>query len=155
MDQSWRLIAHRTNDVVHLLSAGAWLGALIPFLIVLKMVGAAEFHPHGQLALRRFSSAGHVAVALVLATGVINAGLTLGRWPTEWSSPYQLLLGLKIAAVCMMAGFAIINRYIFVPAIADRPDAAILAIRVGSLVEILLGFAAVGLVAVFGMLDPV
>jgi putative copper resistance protein D len=155
MDQGWRLIVHRGNDIVHLLSGGAWLGALIPFLIVLKRLGATELHGAAQLALRRFSTAGHVAVALVLATGLANTGLTLGRWPADWSSSYQMLLGLKIAAVCMMVTLAIVNRYGFVPAIAHRPHAAIRAIRLASMAEILVGAAVIGLVAVFGMLDPV
>jgi putative copper resistance protein D len=155
MDQGWRLVAHRANDIAHLLSGGAWLGALIPFVIVLKMLGVAEFHAPAQLALRRFSAAGHIAVALVFATGLVNIGLTLNRWPTDWSSPYQLLLSFKIVAVCAMTGLAIVNRYVFVPTIADRSEAAIRSIRLASVMEILLGIAAVGLVAVFGTLDPI
>lgn len=155
MDQGWRLIAHRSNDIIHLLSGGAWLGALVPFLIVLKMLGEGEFHKAAQTALRRFSTAGHVAVALVLATGIVNTGLTLGRWPTDWSSPYQLMLSLKIVVVCTMTGLAVINRYVFVPAMGDRSDAAIRSIRVASAMEILLGVLAVALVASFGMMDPV
>ena len=155
MDQGFRLAVHRGNDIVHLLSGGAWIGALIPFVIVLKMLGAADFHGQAQLALRRFSTAGHVAVALVLATGLVNTGLVLGRWPTDWSSPYQMLLSVKIGTICLMTTLAVVNRYLFVPAIGHHPDAAIRSIRIASMAEILLGLAAVGLVAVFGMLDPV
>lgn len=155
MNQGWRLVIHRSNDTVHLLSGGAWLGALVPFVIVLKMLDEAQFHVDAQRSLRRFSTAGHIAVALVLATGIVNIGLTLGRWPTDWSSPYQRLLSLKIAAVCAMTGLAIVNRYIFVPAIGDGSHAAIRAIRIASVLEIMLGVAAIGLVAIFGMWDPV
>lgn len=155
MDQGVRLFAHRLNDSVHLLSGGAWLGALAPFVIVLNMLDIAEYHSDAQVALRRFSRVGHGAVALVLATGLVNVGLTLGRWPTDWSSPYQRMLGLKIAAVCTMTGLAIVNRYIFVPAAAEHSVAAIRAMRIASVFEIILGLAAVALVAMFGMLDPV
>lgn len=155
MDQGWRLIAHRGNDIVHLLSGGAWLGALIPFLIVLKRLGKAQFHRQAQVALRRFSTAGHVAVALVLVTGIVNAGLVLGRWPTDWSSSYQLLVCLKILVVCTMVGLAVVNRYVFVPAIGHHRNGALRSIRLASMAEILLGLGAIGLVAVFGMLDPV
>jgi putative copper resistance protein D len=154
MDSGWRLIGHRANDIVHMLSGGAWLGALIPFLTVLRLAGDPRMHVPAQVALRRFSRAGHVAVALVLVTGLINTGLILGRWPTDWSSPYQMLLSLKIATVCAMAGLAIINRYVFVPAIGDQSSAAVKAIRIASLGEIILAFAAIGLVAVFGVVDP-
>lgn len=154
MGEGWQRLAQRSNDVVHLLSGGAWLGALVPFLILLKMLGVSDLHGPAQQALRRFSTAGHVAVALVLATGVVNTGLVLGHWPMDWSAPYQRMLSLKIASVIAMVGLAIANRYVFVPAIARSPDAAIRAITVASIVEILLGLMAVGLVAVFGTLDP-
>jgi len=154
MGEGWQRIAQRSNDIVHLLSGGAWLGALLPFLVVMKMLDVAELHGPAQLALRRFSTAGHGAVVLVVATGVVNSWMVLGRWPTDWSAPYQLMLSLKIAAVMVMTGLAVVNRYVFVPIIARNPATAIRAIRLASVVEILLGLAAVGLVAVFGTLDP-
>lgn len=154
MEDGLLRIAHRLNDIVHLLAGGAWLGALIPFVVVLRMLAVPEYHTAAQVALRRFSNVGHGAVFLVLATGIVNSIMTLGRWPTDWSSPYLLMLTMKIAAVGMMTCLAIVNRYVFVPAIAENPDAALLSIRRASLVEILLGVAAIGLVAVFGTLDP-
>jgi putative copper resistance protein D len=82
MQDGWPGVAHRVNDAVHVLSSGAWLGALVPLLIILWRVDIRE----ADLALRRFSTAGHVIVALVIASGVIdtlsgNAGVQdcLGR----------------------------------------------------------------------------
>ncbi len=147
-------VIHRANDIVHLLSAGAWLGALIPFVVVLRMLAVPGLHEAAGVALRRFSLAGHGAVFLVLATGMVNSWLILGRLPTDWSSPYQLLLSLKIIVVCAMTGLAVVNRYVFVPDIGDHPEATVQAIRLASVIEILLGMAAIGLVAVFGTLDP-
>ncbi len=154
MEDGLLRIAHRINDVVHLLAGGAWVGALIPFVVVLRMLAVPEYHAAAQVALRRFSNFGHGAVFTVLATGVVNSIMTLGRWPTDWSSPYQLMLTMKIGAVGMMTCLAIVNRYIFVPAIAENPEAALRSIRRASVVEILLGIAAIGLVAVFGTFDP-
>ncbi|MET1028898.1 MAG: CopD family protein [Dongiaceae bacterium] len=106
------------------------------------------------VALRRFSTAGHIAVMLVIASGVINTILILGRWPIDWSSPYQALIACKIAVVVVMVGLAIVNRYGLVPGLSrQRPD-ALRAIQLGTIAEITLGLCAVGLVSVFGMLEP-
>jgi putative copper resistance protein D len=147
-------LLHRLNHAVHLLTGGFWLGALVPFVLCLPMLRDPALRCDVVQALRRFSTAGHVAVAAVLASGVGNVVLVLGRWPTDWSSPYQALLAAKIAAVLAMAGLAVANRYVFVPRIGRSNGAAVLAIRNGAVAEILLGVAVLALVAVFGLLDP-
>ena len=144
---------HRANDVLHVLAAGAWLGALAPVLVILQDLDAPERRRDAMLALRRFSRAGHGAVALVLLSGTANAVLTLGRWPMDLRSPYDVLLDLKIICVAAMVGLAVLNRYVFVPRLS-RDRAANQALRRGTLAEFPLGFAAIALVAVFGLLDP-
>ena len=44
MQDGWLGAAHRLNDAVHVLSAGAWLGALVPLLLILKRLGASGEH---------------------------------------------------------------------------------------------------------------
>jgi putative copper resistance protein D len=106
------------------------------------------------IAVARFSSAGHLAVALVILSGVINTLLVLGRWPTNWSSPYQAMLGVKIALVATMIALAIVNRHRFLSRMAaHRPD-VVRAVRRGTIAELVLGLCAIGLVSVFGMLEP-
>ena len=144
---------HRANEVVHVLAAGAWLGALGPVLVVLERLRSAETRRDATLALRRFSRAGHVAVALVLLSGALNVALTIGRWPSDLASPYVVLLDLKIACVAGMVGLALLNRYVFVPRLG-RDATAVQALRRGTLAELPLGFAAIALVAMFGLLDP-
>jgi putative copper resistance protein D len=100
---------------VHLLSGGFWIGCLVPLLICLPQLRNPAQRPDAALALRRFSSLGHVAVALILATGLINTGLILRKLPVDFSSPYETLLAAKIGLVGMMVAIAIINRYIVVP----------------------------------------
>ncbi len=154
MQEGWIGVLHPINDAIHILSAGAWLGALVPLLIILRRLDVPEYRQEAGTALRRFSTAGHVVVALIVASGVINTMLVLGRWPTDWSSPYQALLALKIALVVCMVGIAAFNRYVLVPYIALRGPCAYRMFRRTSAVEVLLGLAVVALVAVFGMLDP-
>lgn len=147
-------IAHRLNDAVHVLAGGAWLGALVPLMALLRALDDRSTGHDAGLALRRFSSAGHGAVALVIATGVLNTALVLGRWPLDRSSPYQAMLAGKIALVVVMTSLAIVNRYVLVPRMARARGSAILALRQATLAEIILGALVVGLVSLFGLLEP-
>ncbi|UDL89209.1 copper homeostasis membrane protein CopD [Mesorhizobium sp. PAMC28654] len=154
MQAGWTGIAHRLNDACHILAGGAWLGALVPLLMVHRAFDRPESRRQAGTALRKFSFAGHFAVAVVLLSGVANTMLVLGRWPTQWSSPYQAMLAAKIAVVAVMTGLAIVNRYHFVPRLAGLPDDSMRAIRLVTIAEIVLGVVVVGLVSVFGMLEP-
>lgn len=153
MQDGWQGIVHPLNDILHLLSAGAWFGALLPLVLVLARFGHAPLQAEAALALRRFSTAGHWAVALAILTGIGNSLFIVG-WPLGWSSPYRALLTAKIGIVSVMTAMAILNRYWFVPRIRGNRASAIAVIRIGTLIEIGLGFTAILLVAVFGMLDP-
>ena len=154
MQAGWIGLAHRINDVFHVVCSGAWLGALVPLLAILRRSDDPEDRGEVGIAVRRFSTAGHAIVALVIASGVLNTILVLGRWPTDWSSPYQAMLASKIALVAVMVGLAIVNRYALVPRIAAAQSSAVQAMRFGTVAEIALGLCVVGLVAVFGTLDP-
>jgi copper resistance protein D len=154
MHQGWLGLLHRLNDVVHLLAAGAWLGALAALLPILVLLDGDDHLADAQAALRRFSNAGHAAVGLVIVSGIINTFLVLERLPADWSSPYQLMLAAKIAVVLAMVGLAVGNRYVLVPRIGKSPERAISAIKFGTMAEIALGLVAVVLVAVFGLLEP-
>ena len=154
MQQGWIGIAHRINDAVHVLSGGGWLGALVPLVAILGRLGSAEAGSEAGIALRRFSTAGHDVVALVVASGVVNTILVLGSWPTDGSSPYQAMLAAKIALVAMMVGLATVNRYTLAPGIASLRSNAVRAMRRATFAEIALRLGVVALVAVFGMLDP-
>lgn len=155
MHEGWRGLAERCSVAGHGLAAGAWVGALVPLVPILATLDAAgEQRREASDALRRFSSAGHGVVALVIATGALNTAAILGRWPIEWRSPYQALLSAKIALVLVMVGLAVANRYVLVPRMRrSRPWAA--AVRCAVLIEIGLGAASIACVSVFGLFDPV
>jgi len=155
MLDGWLRQAHRANDVLHVLTGGGWLGALVPLIPILRLLSRPECRAEAQLALRRFSTAGHWAVALVILSGIVNTMLILKRLPTDWSSPYQTLLAIKIALVAGMSLLAIVNRYVFVPWISRNPNRALQALRLGSIAEIVIGIVVIGLVAVFGTMEPV
>jgi putative copper resistance protein D len=154
MDEGARGVLHILNDALHVLAGGAWLGSLLALPGCLARLRDPAFCTEAKTALRRFSSAGHLAVALVIATGIVNTVLVLQRWPTAFSSTYQMLLAIKIALVAGMTGLALINRYIFVPRMLTQRDCAIIQIRNGTYAELALGAGVLALVAFLGILDP-
>jgi putative copper resistance protein D len=154
MDEGTRGVLHTLNDALHVLAGGAWLGSLLALPGCLARLREPSFCTEAKTALRRFSSAGHVAVALVIATGIVNTVLVLQRWPTDFTSTYQMLLVTKIVLVAGMTGLALMNRYIFVPRMLTQPDRAIIQIRNGTYAELALGAGVLALVAFLGILDP-
>lgn len=154
MHEGWLGIAHRFNHAIHILAAGAWMGALVPLLPLLRALNDPVTRHDSGLALRRFSVAGHGAVALAVASGVTNVWLVLGRWPTGWASPYQALLLTKVALVAGMVALALANRYRTVPEMKVDPTQATRVLHRRTVAALCLGAAVVGCVSVFGLLEP-
>lgn len=153
MDAGGREAIHVANHVVHLLSGGFWLGSLAILPACLARLRDPAQGAEAKLALQRFSSCGHAAVALVILTGIVNAALILGGWPAV-RTPYQWLLLVKVVLVATMAGVAVLNRYRFVPQMRSGLDEAIRNICRGTYAELALGAAVLALVAVLGMIEP-
>jgi putative copper resistance protein D len=154
MDEGWLEALHRINDVLHLLSGGAWLGALLPVLMLIPLFDDERYGPQARIALMRFSTAGHGAVALVIATGVVNMLLIVGGLPLDWSFNYQILLSAKTVLVVVMVLLAVVNRYLFVPRISHYRHGPDRTLVPATIAEITIGAAVVALVAWFGTLEP-
>jgi len=147
-------LAERANQALHLLAGGFWLGALPPLLFCLARYRDGGRERDAATALRRFSGLGHVAVAVVLATGLVNTYMILGRWPTDFSSPYQACLAAKIALVALMALLALYNRYRLVPRLATALEPNLALLTRTTLAELALGGAVLGLVSAFATFAP-
>ena len=145
---------HAGVDIVHVLSAGAWLGGLVGFVFVMREAHDVARRPHAVVALCRFSLLGHVAVALAILSGVANSLLILGHLPTNLQSPYQTRLLIKIGLVVILTLAAIVNRYVFVPLLRSKRSLAETALLAGAAFELLLGGIVIALVAAFGTMDP-
>lgn len=139
---------------IHVLSASAWVGALIPFVMAVRMAGHPVLRKGAIAVMVRFSRFGHIAVGLVLTTGVANVLLIPGRLSWNVSSPYQRELLAKIAAIAAMTIIAVANRYLIVPLGRNRPAASATLLYVGAFLEISLGLFAFALVASFGLENP-
>lgn len=148
-------LLHQLNDSLHVLAVGAWVGALAPVLLLLCMRGEDNDTSANTQALMRFSTLGHAAVLMTLITGMLNSRWVIGQVWLDMSVPYQRLLFLKIVVVAVMIALACINRYMFVPHMMRDRERALRLLRLGTAAEIGLSLLAIGLVATFGIMEPV
>ncbi len=147
-------VAHALNDYLHGLSAAFWLGSLPVFLLWLAAWRLPGRRAEATRALLRFSTWGHVAVALLLLTGIGNALLILGAASVDPGSDYQRLLAVKIALALVMTGLAVVNRYRWIPRIGTRRADALHAIHRNTIGELLLGAAVLTAVGFLGLMSP-
>lgn len=145
-------LLHQLNDLVHLLSCGAWLGAL-PLVWQLIWQPAPALQPAVRQIMGRFSTSGHVVVLVVIASGLFNFYLTNGSLLPDSPSFYVILLGLKLLLVGGMVLLALYNRYHLVPRMAKDPQ-AIFCFRRAVQMQIALCLLALALLACLGTLDP-
>lgn len=146
--------AHRINHALHLLAAGYWFGCLLPLLLCLRYLYQPLWRYDAIHALIRFSRWGHLAVALVILTGIVNGLLITGQWPLNPDSTYQRLLLFKAAAVAVMVAIAAGNRYALVPLMKRDPALALRGLVWGCWAEVALGAVALMLVSVFATYSP-
>ena len=146
-------VLHRMNHAVHLLTAGAWVGGLFPFVMCVNRSRGHHLRSEAVTAMMRFSFYGHFVVATLVLTGAANIALTSERLPIPPDSPYRALLDAKIVIVAVMIVLAIVNRYALVPRLKTSVN-ALGEMRVLSLINVALGTVVVALVSVFALLDP-
>ncbi|CAI1685695.1 copper homeostasis membrane protein CopD [Serratia proteamaculans] len=148
-------VLHRVNHALHLLAAGYWFGSLLPLLVCLRYLAQPQSRSDAVTTLIRFSRWGHLAVALVVLTGVINSLIILGSWPLDVDSPYQRLLLFKTALVALMVMVALANRYAIVPAMSSMPQLAQRGLVLACWIEVGLGAGVLLLVSLFATYAPV
>lgn len=150
---------HAASDVVHLVAAAAWVGGLIPLLLLIaphvEMPPATRFH-----LIRRFSSLAVLAVIGLAASGVINTWFMLNGVRDLVVTAYGQLVLAKIVLFLAMLAFAAANRLWLTPRLAGRhgeapPDNTALRLLCRfTTIEITLGVAVICVVALVGELPP-
>ncbi|HEX6829411.1 MAG TPA: CopD family protein, partial [Burkholderiales bacterium] len=159
-DQSLRTF-NVAADGLHLLAGGVWLGALVPLACV---VGRARVSAASATAVwnvaRRFSVLGMASVGSILATGVINAWLLVGRLSALVGTGYGRLLLLKLALFATMVAIAAVNRFRLTPRLVPGTappgsvrDAAA-RLRRNTVAELVLGTLIVLIVGALGIMVP-
>jgi copper resistance protein D len=104
------------NDVGHLVVAAIWPGGLVPLLLFIcearRLTDPGNFVAH---VVQRFSAMSLAAVALLGATGLINAYFLVGSFEALFDSNYGKLLLLKVLLFALMIGFGARNLLVVKP----------------------------------------
>jgi len=155
---------HLGFDLLHLLAAAVWLGALVP-LTVLVLLPLRSQPDEATVALRgleQFSSIGPLVIALLVFSGIGNSWFLIGpsHWRALYSTAYGITLLSKIGLFGAMLMLAIRNRCWTTPALrsdltARRDVRTVLAdLRTSVLTETALGMLVVLAVSLLGALEP-
>jgi putative copper resistance protein D len=152
---------HVAADALHLLAAGAWLGALVPLVGLLRAIDSKPSHAGLGLASRvvaRFSVLGVLCVGVLALTGIVNACYAIHRVSDLSSSRYGQELVVKLGLVAIVVILAALNRNRHSPRLSSSdPRLAHRALRslaLNAFVEIVLGFAIVAIVGNLGVTMP-
>ncbi len=162
MDDGRTGVVHLVADIVHLLAAGMWFGALASLLWLLFRAGGKG--PDNKLAHRAlagFASLGSASVALVLISGLINAWLLVGprNILSLGASLYGQLLLFKLVLFAAMIALAAINRFRLTPSLGAAVtqgdvESVTCRLRLSLAMETFAAIAILGLVAWLGTLEP-
>ena len=153
---------HLPADILHLLAAGAWLGALLPLVLLLAQTrgdGSPEAVTVARTATLRFSKLGIASVGTLLATGIVNTWFLSGSVPALLGTLYGQLLLVKVALFAAMIAVAGVNQLGLVPRLADASNAALRlrAVRLlgrNASIEASLGVFVLAVVGIIGVLPP-
>ncbi len=153
-------LIHATGDVVHLLAAAIWIGALSGLLLLLRANRTAGEQDITS-ALIGFSAIGPATVALLLLSGIVNSWFLIGpqNAVTILHTIYGTILVAKLILFAGMLALATLNRFRLTPrlALAGHPCATMDAMRSLNLsiaTEAILAFLVLAAVAVMGTLPP-
>jgi len=139
----------------HVLAAGAWLGGLLPLGLLLSNARAARDLDGVRTLLERFSRLGTLAVTLILASGLLSAGLRTQGFANLFQTTYGNVLLCKIALFAVLLALAATNRFVFLARLRRPGEATSLrALSRSVLLEQFIGVSIVGLAAVLSSLAP-
>jgi len=152
---------HLVADIVHMIAAALWLGALAALTALLVRRTASD-DPAIHRALHGFAGLGTLAVVLLALTGLVNSGFLIGpaRVGLLASSLYGQLLIAKLVLFALMLAMAAQNRFRLTPVLGSVLDGgedsgpALRRLRRSVVAETLVGAALLAVVAVMGTLAP-
>jgi putative copper resistance protein D len=155
---------HLTGDILHLLAAALWIGAiagLLAMAVKARRASGAEQLDHVWRALAGFATVGTIAVSVIVVTGLINMSAIVGASgiPSLPATLYGRLLILKLVLFVAMLALAAMNRFRHVPRLEEMmrgrgAASALLRLRRSLVAEAACGVAILILVAWLGALDP-
>jgi putative copper resistance protein D len=153
-------VIHPAADVLHLIAAAAWVGALLPLIVLFAAAGADD----GSLAMARtattrFSILGIVSVGTLLVTGIVNTYYLAGSVAALLHTDYGRLLLIKIALFLAMVAIATVNRFRLTPQLLQQTSIAasrdaLRQLRRNAAIETLAGVLVIAIVAALGTMPP-
>ena len=153
-------IIHPAADVLHLIAAAAWVGALLPLIVLLAAAGAdGTSLSMARTATTRFSIVGIVSVGTLLVTGIVNTYYLTGSVPALLHTDYGRLLLIKIALFLAMVAIATVNRFRLTPQLLQQnnitaSDDGLRQLRRNAAIEVSAGAAVIAIVAALGTMPP-
>ena len=144
------------TDMVHLVAAGAWVGALPGLALVLTAASrdGAKSLAYAARATRRFSALGAVSVGALVVSGVGNAIYPVGGWSALIDTRYGMLLVAKLAFVAAMLTLAAVNLGRLAPRIVRSDAVAARVLARNAMLETAGGVAVIAIVGVLGITVP-
>lgn len=150
---------HLAADIAHLLSAGAWLGALAGLLLLIVRPPESGHLAVAHSALAGFATAGTVVVGALVVSGVANGWFIIGTDILALgTSTYGRLLLVKLGLFAVMLALAGTHRFRMTPALGraldSNPATARRWLRTSLAIEAGIGVGILGIVAWLGLLQP-
>jgi putative copper resistance protein D len=162
--EGWLGTAHLVADILHVLAASIWIGALVALLYLLRRaaLGGGEDAVVAARGLSSFSGVGPLVVAVLIVTGIVNAwALTAPHSIGEaLATDYARLLLVKLGLFALMLALAAQNRVVLTARLNTgmsaqaATKAAITALQRNIVVETGLAALVLVAVAVLGVMEP-
>jgi putative copper resistance protein D len=153
-------VIHPAADVLHLIAAAAWVGALLPLIVLFATAGTDDASlKMARTATTRFSILGIVSVGTLTATGIVNTYYLAGSVPALLHTDYGRLLLIKIALFLAMVAIATVNRFRLTPRLLQETSiaasrGALRKLRRNAAIEVLAGATVIAIVAALGTMPP-
>jgi len=139
------------SESLHLLAAGAWLGALLPLLITLRLLPASD----AARICERFTPIGLAAVLVLGGTGIVQGLQLIGSIPALFGTGYGRIALLKAAFFLLALAFAARNRLSLTDRLAGAaPDRAKRQLRRSITAETAIGLLIVLAAGLLASLPP-
>ncbi len=102
-------------DWLHIVGATAWVGGLISLAVLLPVIyrtvrsGTESDSAAIPRLIRRFGRFALAASAIVVLSGVVQAGIEVGSWTGLLDTAYGELVLIKVGLLAAMLGLAVFN----------------------------------------------
>jgi copper transport protein len=151
-------------NALHVLAAGAWIGGLAVLVVVLP-AATRRLEPPDRTrvlsaAVGRFSGVALIAVALLLAGGIVQSLLELGAVNDLWDTPFGRAIAIKSALVVVLLALGALNRRRRLPRLrraaeeGASPGGAGVLLRRTLRAEVALGIAALAVTGALAGYPP-